>query len=347
MELTELKGIGEARKKSFVENGIFSCEDLINYFPYKYYDFSKTEPYADDGNVRLIKATATENPKIVKIRNSLSFVTCKMIDEVGHAFNAVWFNQTYVKTQIFIGAELYLYGKNSPKKRNTFNVSIHKFTDKFNKFGFLPVYHTISGIGQQTLNDTINTSIEMLDLSTFIPDKLLYKYNLLNLRECYKLVHNPQKEEDIENAINRIEIENLLPLLAINEYHKLLSKEKKSHSYQTSTELMHQFEKLLPFTLTPDQKKALFDIERDLVSKFAMNRLLQGDVGSGKTVVAMFGCFLAAKNGYQSVIIAPTEILAQQHYENFVKWLAPYNINVGLFIGSNKTKLRKQIQQDD
>ena len=167
MELTEIKGIGQARQQSFAENDIFSCEDLINYFPYKYYDFSKTEPYADDGKIRLIKATATDSPKIVKIRAGLSFVTCKMIDEIGHAFNAVWYNQTYIKSQVYLGAELYLYGKNNSKKRNTFIVNLHKFVDKFNKLGLLPVYHSISGIGQQTLSDTINKSLEMLNLSTF------------------------------------------------------------------------------------------------------------------------------------------------------------------------------------
>ena len=92
MELEQLSGIGKARKKSFEENGIFSCEDLISYFPYKYYDFSKTSPYAEDGKVKLIKATVYENAKVVKIRANFSFVTCKMGDENGHEFNAVWYN---------------------------------------------------------------------------------------------------------------------------------------------------------------------------------------------------------------------------------------------------------------
>ena len=116
MDLLSIKGIGESRKKSFEENDIFSCEDLINYFPYKYYDFTKTEPFANDGNVRLIKATAIESPKTIRAR-AISFVTCKMNDEVGHTFTATWFNQTYVSSVIYLGQELYLYGKNSPTKR--------------------------------------------------------------------------------------------------------------------------------------------------------------------------------------------------------------------------------------
>ena len=346
MELTAIKGIGESRKKSFEENGIFSCEDLINYFPYKYYDFSKTEPFADDGNVRLIKATATESPKIVKIRTSLSFVTCKMIDEVGHSFNAVWYNQTYVKTQIYLGAELYLYGKNSPSKKNTFIVNVHKFADKFNNLGLLPVYHSVSKIGQKTLNDSINQVLQTLKLSSFISSNLLHKYNLLDLQEAYETVHNPRTEESANQAHKRIQVEKLVPLLAINEYHKLTNKEIKSHSYKQTTELRAQFEKLLPFPLTPDQKKAIFEIEQDLSSKFSMNRLLQGDVGSGKTVVSFFGAYLAAKNGFQSAIVAPTEILANQHFETAKKLFSGQNINICLLTGSVKG-IEKQIILND
>ena len=102
MELIDISGIGETRKKSLENSGIFSAIDLINYFPYKYYDFTKTEPFANDGNVRLIKATVNQTPTVVKVRNGLSFVNCKMLDEIGHEFNAVWYNQTYIKSSIFL-----------------------------------------------------------------------------------------------------------------------------------------------------------------------------------------------------------------------------------------------------
>lgn len=342
MELTAIKGIGEARKQSFAENDIFSCEDLIDYFPYKYYDFSKTESFADDGRVRLIKATASENPKIVKIRNGLSFVTCKMIDEAGHLFNAVWYNQTYIKSQVYLGAELYIYGKNSPKKKNTFIVTLHKFTEKFSALGLLPVYKSISKVGQQTIHDTINKSLKLVNFSTIIPDRLLLKYNLLDLKESYDIVHNPKSAEDVFSAKNRIEIEKLIPMLAINEYHKLTSKEQKSHSYQNSTEIFEEFKKLIPFTLTPDQRQAILDIEKDMSSKFSMNRLLQGDVGSGKTIVSLFGAFLAAKCGHQAAIIAPTEILANQHFETAIKLFGDFNFSITLLTGSTKG-LERQI----
>ncbi len=334
MELTCIKGIGSKRQTAFEENGIFSCEDLINYFPYKYYDFSKTEPFADDGKVRLIKATATDTPSIIKATKILSFVTCKMIDEAGHTFNAIWYNQSYIKSQVYLGAELYLYGKNSSKKKNTFVVNIHKFTDKFDKLGLLPVYHSIEKLGQQTLHDTINQSLQMLNLSTLLPSELLYKYNLTSLSEAYFCVHNPLSDDERINASKRIEIEKLIPILAAKEYQKLSSKQIKQQTYQNSIELMFEFEKCLPFSLTFDQKQAINQIENDMNSKFSMNRLLQGDVGSGKTVVSLYGAFLAAKNGHQAAIIAPTEILAVQHFNTAKSLFKGQNINVVLLTGS-------------
>lgn len=315
MELTSLKGIGDSRAKSFEENDIFSCEDLINYFPYKYYDFSKTEPFAEDGKARLIKATVTENAKVVKVRTNFSFVSCKMIDEIGHTFTAMWFNQPYVKSQLYLGANVYVYGKNSPTKKNHLIVNIYKFEGKFNNFGFLPIYHSIDKLGQNTIKNAIEESLQKLNLSSFIPDLLLSKYSLLRLNEAYTLVHHPKKEEDIKKAHFRISIEKLVPILAINEYHKLTAKDIKAHKIINGIEIFHEFEKLLPFALTPDQKNAMLEIERDISSKFSMNRMLQGDVGSGKTLVAMFAAFVLAKNGYQAAIVAPTEILANQHFQ--------------------------------
>jgi len=342
MELTSIKGIGEARKKSFEENGIFSCEDLINYFPYKYYDFTKTEPFADDGNVRLIKATAIETPKTIRAR-AITFVTCKMNDEVGHTFTATWFNQTYVSQVIYLGQEVFLYGKNSPTKKNNFVVTMFKPASKITGSGLLPIYSSIDKIGQATLNDSINKSLEMLNISTFIPNELLYKYNLTDLHSAYKSIHNPLSKEEAEKARERIEIENLIPILAGNEYNKLTKRTLRTNNYKNITNLMFEYEKLLPFSLTADQRKAIFDIENDFSSKFSMNRLLQGDVGSGKTVVALFGSFISAKNGFQSAIVAPTEILATQHYETALKLFSSLGITVRLLTSSVKGIKRKII----
>ena len=335
MELEQISGIGKSRKKSFEENDIFSCEDLIAYFPYKYYDFSKTSGFADDGKVKLIKATVYDNAKLVKIRSNFSFVTCKMGDEFGHEFNAIWYNQPYIKQTLYIGQEIYLYGKNSPTKKNTFVVTLAKSREKLDKLGLLPVYRSLDGIGQKVLHDSINYIIQNLKISSFVPDDLLYRYNLLNLNEAYDIVHNPKNYEEVENALDRIEIENLIPLISINEYHRSIYKSIKSQTYNNSQKIINEFENIVPFKLTLDQKRVICEVEGDMKSKFSMNRLLQGDVGSGKTMIAMFGAFLAAKNGYQAAIIAPTEILAKQHYETAKKLLGNF-LNITLYTGSTK-----------
>lgn len=336
MNLTDIKGIGTTRAKSFEDVGILSCEDLINYFPNKYYDFSKTEPYSDDGKVRLIKTTVTENAKIVKIRGNFSFVTCKVIDEHGHIFNAVWYNQTYIKSALYIGLDIYLYGKNSPTKKNTFIVNISKTADKLDKLGLLPVYKSIDSIGQKTLHDSINYSIQSLEISSVITNNLLYKYNLINLKDAYQIIHNPDSFDLLEKAKNRIQIESLIPLIAINDYHRFMYKTIKKQSYKNIINLISEYENILPFKLTTDQKQAIKDIEHDMSSKYTMNRLLQGDVGSGKTLVSFFGAFLAAKSGYQSAIVAPTEILANQHYKNAKSLFEKQGINVVLLTSSVK-----------
>lgn len=314
MELTKLKGIGKNREQALNEHNIFSCKDLANYFPYKYYDFSKTQPFDNDGNVRLIAATVIENSKLIKTRTALTFVSCVMVDEVEQKFTAVWYNQPYIKAQLYIGQKIYVYGKNSPTKKNTLIVNIHKFYDKFDSFGYLPVYHSVKGIGQNTLKNAIDEAVQMLNFSTFLPNKLLSKYNLIDLKVAYQIIHKPTNEAELKNAHYRVSIEKLIPILAINEYHKLTGREEKPHKISNGIMLLAEFEKLLPFPLTPDQKQAMLEVEKDISNKFAMNRMIQGDVGCGKTMVAMFVAYVMAKNGYQATIVAPTEILANQHY---------------------------------
>ncbi len=341
MELTKLSGIGESRKKAFEELGIFSQEDLLNFLPYKYYDFSKTEPFADDGKVRLIKAQATEVPKIVSIKKNFSFVSCKMTDETGHIFTAVWYNQTYIKAQIFLGVELYLFGKNSKTKKNNFVVLISKFQDKLSKLALLPIYKTAGKIGQTIIQNSINQVLKTLNIWEFIPHNMLQKYNLIDIKSAYQILHSPNSFEELEKASERLEIENLIPHIAISEYHKSIFRTIKLQKYNNFVQIFENYKNLLPFSLTSDQTEAIFDLEKDMNSKFSMNRLLQGDVGSGKTAVAFFGAYFAQNNGHQSAIIAPTEILANQHYKTAQKLFD--NNQIALLTSSICTQERKNI----
>lgn len=345
MELKDISGIGEVRRKALEDSGIFSTDDLINYFPYKYYDFTKTEPFADDGNVRLIFAQVVENPKLVKTKTHLTMVTCKMMDEVGHNFTAVWYNQIYIKATLFLGQEIYLYGKNSKTKKNFFTVMISKQKDKL-ELGLLPVYHTIEKIGQKVLHDSINYLINNTNFSSFVPEILFSRYNLMDLSSAYYEIHNPKSQISLENSLERVEVENLIPIIAINEFNKLNNKQIKSQKYLDGIKLKDEYQKCLPFNLTVEQNNAIFDIEKDLCSKFSMNRLLQGDVGSGKTAVCFYGAFVAVKNGYQAVISAPTEILAHQHFDFALKIFEKFGFNICL-ITSSTSKIERQAYLND
>lgn len=341
MELSEITGIGKVREKALADAGILSASDLICYFPYKYYDFSKTEPFAEDGKVRLCKGMVIEVPKLVKIRKNFSFVSVKVQDEVGHKFTAIWYNQTYIKSQLYLGQELYLYGKNSPKKKNTLVVVLFKTEKNLGNLGLLPVYHSIGNLGQKILHDTINFAIENSDISSFIPDFLLQKYNLCNLRSAYSQIHNPTCDIDLDLCHERVQIENLLPVLAINEYDKVASRVKKLQKYNNLVTIKEEFLSLLPYKFTLDQQRAINDLERDMTSGLSMNRLLQGDVGSGKTVVALYGAFVSVKNGYQALFVAPTEILARQHYNTVLKLFARTEI-IPLLLTGSMTAAEKQ-----
>lgn len=324
MELQELAGVGKSRAEDFKEESIFSAEDLVKFLPYKYYDFSKTEPFAEDGRVRLLFATVIEGAKIVRARKNLSFVTCRCTDQVGHNFTALWFNQSYVKSQLFLGEELYLYGKNSPSKKNTFIVTLFKKTDKLKQFGFLPIYKKIGNIGQSTMQAIMTDALNKVQINSDIPAFLAQKYGLLDINQAYRLIHQPLEQSDILRGGERVEVEELLPLLAVSEYRKKTFRAQKPQRY-LDLELA-EYASLLPYTLTESQASAALEIQRDMRSPLSMNRLLQGDVGSGKTAVAFFGCYLALKSGLQSAFVCPTEILARQQYESAKRIFSNINI---------------------
>jgi len=175
---------------------------------------------------------------------------------------------------------------------------------------------------------------------------MLKRYNLQPLKDAYNEIHNPLSDENVSKAMERVEIENLIPLIAINEYYKSTNKDLKTQSYKNTISFKTKYEELLPFKLTPEQNNAIYEIENDLKSMYSMNRLLQGDVGSGKTVVAFYGAYLSACNGYQSAIIAPTEILARQHYEFAKKIFTSTDINIEI-LTSSMTKNEKNMALDN
>lgn len=341
-----MKGLGKVRLAKLNNAGIFTVEDLVNYLPTKYYDFSNPELFDEDGITKVILATCVDMPKSVHTK-FINYTSAKMEDTMGRRFVAVWYNQPFMVNNLCPGVQYYLYGKNSPKKRKTFVVTLCKQQDKVT-CPFLAVYKKIDGFGGQPLANLIEQALQVYNPQSLVPQNLQVKYNLQPLREAYLSVHQPTSGEIFCTAKGRLDVEKLLPLAAKNKVSKVYGSALRTNRYANLPKMLSEFKKLLKFTLTADQDSAIADIMADLDSRHSMNRLLQGEVGSGKTVVAFFCLWLAAKCGYQAALVAPTEILAQQHFNNLNKLLSGTGLRVvhlsGSLTAAQKRELGRQIQ---
>ena len=346
MELSQLKGLGNIRLAKLNNAGIFSVEDLVNYLPTKYYDFSQPGYFEEDGITKVILATCVDMPKNVHTK-FINYCSAKMEDQLGRSFVAVWYNQPFMANNLCPGVQYYLFGKNSPKKRKTFVVSLCKQQDKLTS-PFLAVYKKIDGFGGQPLAALIEQALHVYQPQSLLPQSLHNKYNLQPLGEAYRAVHQPASSEQFVIAKARLDVEKLLPLAAKNKFSKVYGSSMRANEYGNIQQLLNQFKALLKFTLTADQGAVIADIMADLASRHTMNRLLEGEVGSGKTMVAFFCLWLAAKCGYQAAMVAPTEILAQQHYNNITKLLSGTGLRVvhlsGSLSAAQKRELGRQIQ---
>ncbi len=366
-DITYIKGVGPKIAGLFNKLSIFTAYDLLTYYPKNHINYSSRtlikkikegENVTVYGVIKSVTAyTSQKGTGILKVR---------LQDESGY----LELNYFYAKSSKFL---LERYKRQFPKgvsimvsgkaKRDKFSgmMTIDKpeyqiisadFEENksLNMGRIVPIYGLTENLNIKTLRKAIFNAIEEFkpELIEILPDYLIEKYNFLPKCDAVSQIHFPESEENIERARKRLVYEELflfqLKCALIRKNTEINSNALKLKAKEDG--LVHRFIKDLPFELTNAQKKAIKEIFIDLNSQKPMQRLLQGDVGSGKTVVACIMLLAAIENGFQGALMAPTEILAQQHYENFVKWLSPYNINVGLFIGSNKAKLRKQIQQD-
>ena len=326
MELSKLKGVGKSKLAALNNAGIFTVFDLLNYLPKKYYDFANYSVFNADNFSKVILVTIIDEPKVIRIK-SLNYTTVKVKDENGTVFNAVWYNQPFIKAVLVVGNKYYLYGKNSPKKTNTFVVSLTKDKNKVANNMFAE-YKKIDNIGSATFSDLICQILNNFEYNGVLPLNIQNQFKLLSLKDAYTKIHTPKCIEDYNAGKQRLDIEKLVPLAIKNLNQTIYFAGNRKTIYNNIEKSFIDFCGLLKFKLTEDQLKVIKEIIADLSSNRAMNRLLQGEVGSGKTIVSFFCLYLAVKNGYQSALIAPTEILASQHYANLVKTLSNTGIKI-------------------
>lgn len=370
VDVIYVKGVGPKVGNALNKLGIYTASDLLFYFPRKHVDYS---------NRTLIKKLKIDTTTTIfgyiksvqafVTRNNLSVLKVKVADESGSIDLSFFYAKANrhmlerYKSQFPQGAGIMVSGT---VKLNSFDgkLTIDKpqysimagdfletgMNSNLNLGRIVPIYPLNENLSIKTLRRAIFNVIETYKqvIPTVVPGYLVKKYDLLEKKEAVEQIHFPQSMEMLERARFSLVFEELfliqLKLAVLREENR---KNNNSISLEVNnTGLTKKFIKNLPFELTNAQKHAVNDIVTDLNSTEPMQRLLQGDVGSGKTVVATIMLLAAVENGYQGAIMAPTEILAQQHYNNLIEWLTPMGLSVGLFLGSNSKKVRTKIEKD-
>lgn len=345
MELTDVKGIGPKSITLLNKLNIYTIEDLLEFYPYRYnvYKPINLENCEENTNVT-INATIESTPRLSYIRRNFNRLFFKALTN-NLLINVTIFNRAFLYKNLDVGKNIMLVGKYD-KKKNTFVASEIKLVSLY-ETKIEPVYHTIKGLKNNQIGSYINSALEEIsNIEDFIPEYLKDKYQFISKEEALKIIHTPKNIEEVKKAKLRLIYEEFFIFMLKINYLKNKNKEVLGTAKTFDEKKVNTFIKNLPFSLTEDQITAVEDCLNDLKSSKKMNRLLQGDVGSGKTIVATTIMYANALSGYQSALMAPTEILARQHYETIKKLVEPYSIKIELLVGSmKKSKHNKMIER--
>ncbi len=344
-----VKGVGPNRVTLLNKLGIFTLEDLITYFPREHEDRSKPKNIEElvDGQEALIEAIPVARMSEIRTsRRNMTMYKLIVRDET-ESLTITWFNQSYLKNCFKVGEKYKFYGKVSIKNGKVeMNSPIFEIAEKSKNTGkIIPIYKATYSLSQNTIRQIIENGLNIVgdNLDETLPDYIINEYNLMGYCNSIHKIHFPENFEEFNVARKRLVFEELLSvqlaLLALkNKY------DKDIKGIQFSKEIkMSDVINSLPFKLTKAQLKVLEEIDNDMERIKPMNRLLQGDVGSGKTVVAMIAAYKAVKCGYQAVIMAPTAILASQHLESFNQILSKFGIRCELLVSSITKKKKMEI----
>ena len=341
-----VKGVGPSRVLLLNKLGIYTLQDLITYYPRDYEDRSKpkTIDSVEDGEEALIEGIAISKMSEVRIRRNLTI--CKLIirDETGPC-TITWFNQGYLKKVFKVGQRYSFYGRISKKgSRAEMNSPVFDSEDRQKNTGkIVPIYPLTYKLSQNTIRQIIENGLNEIEgeLPETIPEYLRNEYKLLEISQAIKDIHFPKEFSDFKKARTRLVFEELLGMqLALLKLKNQYTQDKKGIQFSKDVKISTVINDL-PFKLTKAQLRVLEEIDSNMESEKAMNRLLQGDVGSGKTIVSIIAAYKAVKCGYQAAVMAPTAILATQHLESFSQILGKYGIKCEL-LTSGITKKKKE-----
>ncbi len=342
----ELKGIGEQRQKKLQRLGIFTVEDLLTHYPREYKDRSQIMKIAElqEGEVTPFLAQVKEEGQNSR-HGRLIYTRMRVYDETGFVW-VVWYNQPYMKNALKIG-EWYLFtGKlqEKYKKKEVLSPEYERIGDNFAGGRILPVYPSVDGLSQKMLRTLMEQALAQVggSLREELPFWLRKNYQLAERNFSVENIHFPKTEQSFYDARRRLVFEELF-LLQTALYRLKRTLESSGEGIKLKKKkALQDGEALLPFPLTGAQRRVLQEIAGDMSSGKVMNRLVQGDVGSGKTAVAMLAAYWAVQNGYQAAMMAPTEVLAQQHAASFREIFASAGIEIVLLTGSLSAKEKRE-----
>ena len=351
ISLNEIKGFGEKRISSFKKYGINSILDLIRFFPKKHIDRSQVSKIKSINSEIKKEITVLGEVKDVSVfttKTRLRIATLIINDETG-SIRAKWFGPQYIETRFKTGDSVALSGIPDVKKTGSIefkNPTIEKFSDpeELNETGSLiPIYPKIDGLSSSIIRKGIKESLRRIpEFEDFLHKDDIVSYKIVNRTKSYNDIHFPEKLSDYENARNRLAFDEFLYLQAIFKEHKIsYNKTQSGIKYKLKKDTLTNFEQKIPFKLTKSQKDVINEIFSDMNEESPMKRLLQGDVGSGKTIVAAAAIYATILSSYQAVLMAPTEVLAEQHYNSLSKILLFDDFKVHLLTSS--VKERKEI----
>lgn len=341
--VSNLPFVGDAYEKKLQKLGIATISDLLHHTPHRYLDFSKVTKIKDIkvgetitviGKIISIKNQATKSGKLMQIG--------QIEDETGRIY-IIWFNQHFLTKMLYPGVDLAVSGQTS-----WFNKSLAFFSPQFEKITtrgetvhtgkIVGVYPETAGLSSKWLKARINFALKKLTIEDFLDKNITNRYNLYSLGEAITKIHFPKNFEEAEKAKERLSLNEFIEIVKESKKRKMEHKKKKGIKLKIEKEKIDKFIKNLPFELTKSQVTVIDEVISDLSKGAPMNRLLQGDVGSGKTIIAVIASYISFLNGYQSVILAPTQILATQHFNTFNKLFSKFKIRTSLVTGSSIKK---------
>lgn len=352
--LTEFPGVGEVRSKKLDKLGLSQAADLLAYYPRDYEDRRQmyTIREAPLGQRICISAMAAEHPRLARIRKGLDLVQLKVVDHTG-ALHLTFFNQSYVQLALRAGEEYVFFGVVEEQGRR--RAMVNPIFEKVGKQTFtgciMPIYRLTAGITNHLMASLTRQALNCAQtVPEALPQSVRQEHNLADAEFAVRNIHFPENEEALDLARRRLTFEELFYLaIGLNFFKQ--RRDDLGPGLAIPIRPWAEFQALLPFTPTDAQRRVMEEAARDMASGRPMNRLVQGDVGSGKTVVAAYAAWLTTRAGHQAALMAPTEVLAEQHARSLTQLLSPAGVRVGLLTGSltaaEKRKTRKALTEGD